>query len=96
MSKDEKMKNNEAKKKKRLIKISTSKLAKLIFDIDDNVKGFVTNNYKSSNKIYVMTDIVYCPEEGEICNLDLFKPELVVDVKLPVIINVHALNIAQP
>lgn len=89
MSKDEIMKNKEAKKKKRLIKISTSKLAKLIFDIDDNVKGFVTNNYKSSNKIYETTDIVYCPEEGEICNLDLFKPELVVDVKLPVIINVH-------
>lgn len=68
---------------------NTSKLAKLIFDIDDNVKSFITNKYKSSNKILVDEDIVYSASEGDICKLDIFAPELVVNTKMPVMINVH-------
>lgn len=82
-------KPKQVKENNRLIQISTSKLAKLVFDIDDNVKAFVTNKYNSSNKIHELTDVVYYPDEAEICNLDLFRPELVVDAKLPVIVNVH-------
>lgn len=96
MSKEERVRQREdrkehrqEKKKQKKIKISTSKLAKLVFDIDDNVKSFITNNYKSSNKIYEITDVVYYPAEADICNLDLFMPELVADVKLPIIVNVH-------
>lgn len=88
-NKEVRKENRQEKKKARKIRISTSKLAKLVFDIDDNVKSFVTNNYKSSNKIHEINDVVYYPAEADICNLDLFRPELVADVKLPVIINVH-------
>ena len=87
MSKEERVRQREdrkehrqEKKKQKKIKISTSKLAKLVFDIDDNVKSFITNNYKSSNKIYEITDVVYYPAEADICNLDLFMPELVAEI----------------
>lgn len=88
-NKDVRKENRDKRQKARKIKISTSKLAKIVFDIDDSVKSFVTNNYKSSNKIHEVTDVIYCPAEADVCMLDLFKPELVVDAKLPVIINVH-------
>ncbi|MDE6211760.1 MAG: hypothetical protein K2G42_07300, partial [Clostridia bacterium] len=54
--KEERKEHRQAKQKQKKIKISTSKLAKLVFDIDDNVKSFITNNYKSSNKIHEITD----------------------------------------
>ena len=68
---------------------NTSKLAKLIFDFDDNAKSFITNKYKSSNKILVQEDIVYHASEADVCKLDIFSPELVVATKMPVMINVH-------
>ena len=37
----------------------STKTPSMTFDIDDNVKGFVTNNYKSSNKIYEMNSSKY-------------------------------------
>lgn len=89
MSRQSRQHDREEKKKAKKIRISTSKLAKLVFDIDDNVKSFVTNNYKSSNKIHEITDIIYEPAEADICMLDLFMPELVVCPKLPVLVNVH-------
>lgn len=70
-------------------KLSTSKLAKIVFDIDDSVKSFVTNKYKSSNKIHEINDIIYCPQEADVCKLDIFYPELVVNSKMPTLINVH-------
>ena len=80
-------KNKDASKRRK--KINTSKIAKLVFDIDDSVKSFITNKYKSSNTILETNDVIYCAEEYETCKLDIFKPELVVDAKLPVLINVH-------
>lgn len=87
--KESRQENKQEKQKQRKIRLSTSKLAKLVFDIDDNVKSFITNKYKSSNTIHELNDVVYYPAEADICNLDLFMPELVADVKLPVIVNVH-------
>lgn len=78
----------ELKKRKKGF-YNTSKLAKLIFDLDDNAKSFITNKYKSSNKILVDEDIVYNVSESDICKLDIFSPELVVSAKMPVMINVH-------
>ncbi|MDE6188854.1 MAG: alpha/beta hydrolase [Clostridia bacterium] len=91
MSEDREVKKQE-KKNKRLLKkwkINTSKVAKILFDLDDTTKSCVTNKYKSSNKILTDRDVVYCAEESDICKLDIFKPELVVDAKMPVLINVH-------
>lgn len=95
MSKQEKIQKKEVReeqkqaKKRGLIKLKTSKIPKFAFDVDDKTKAFITNNYKSSNKIHAIRDVVYYPNEAGICNLDLFMPELVADVKLPVIFNVH-------
>ncbi len=75
----------EARKRK----LSTSKIAKLVFDIDDSVKSFITNKYKSSNKIVEKNDIVYFAEDAKTCKLDIFCPELVVNAKMPVLVNVH-------
>lgn len=89
---EEKLVKKAEKKKKKLFKkwkINTAKLAKLIFDFDDGAKSFITNKYKSSNKIITTNDIVYFAEEPKICKLDIFKPELVVDAKMPVLVNVH-------
>lgn len=68
---------------------NTAKLAKTIFDIDDNVKSFITNKYKSSNKIIEIEDIVYNPREYKVCTLDIYYPELIVNAKMPVMINIH-------
>ena len=66
-----------------------SKIAKLAFDLDDSSKSCVTNKYESSNKIIEIKDVIYCDQDSEICKLDIFKPELVIDAKLPVLVNVH-------
>ena len=87
-----KVENKETKKvmkSKGLIKFKSSKIPKIAFDLDDATKSFLTNKYKSSNKIHVINDVVYYPDEAEVCTLDLYLPELVVDAKLPVIFNVH-------
>ena len=95
MSKQENLQKKEAReeqkqaKKRGFIRLKTSKLPKFAFDVDDKTKAFITNKYKSSNKIHAIHDVVYYPNEAEICNLDLYMPELVADVKLPVIFNVH-------
>lgn len=81
-----KMKDGQTRRKKA---INTSKIAKIAFDFDDSTKSCITNKYKSSNVILEIRDLIYCPEECDICRLDIFKPELVVDAKMPVLVNVH-------
>ncbi len=89
MSKESRQRDRQERKVAKKRKISTSKLAKLVFDVDDSVKSFITNSYKSSNKIIEITNVIYDPAESDVCMLDLFKPELVLNSPLPVLVNVH-------
>ncbi|MDE5549510.1 MAG: alpha/beta hydrolase, partial [Clostridia bacterium] len=82
------MADKSGKSRRRKI-FNTSKLAKVVFDFDDAAKNCITNKYKSSNVILENKDIVYCDEDPMTCKLDIFKPELVIDGKMPVIFNVH-------
>ena len=83
-----KKKAEQSTTRKRKI-VNMSKIAKLAFDLDDSSKSCVTNKYKNSNVIIETKNVVYCEDEPQICKLDIFKPELVVDAKLPVLVNVH-------